>query len=110
MSKKVLLVVVAVAALVLLIGVLSFASRPVTAAPPASVPMASSPSYQLNWEVVSNGGATMTSTTYTMYSTTGQTAVNNMSGSSYTVENGFWHGIFQGLYKLFVPMIQKVYS
>lgn len=110
MIKKLFLPLLAVLTLVMLIGIVAVLSMPVSAAPSAPVavaPMASSPSYQLNWDVTANGGSVMGSTSFTMYSTTGQNVTTTMNGSSYTLKNGFWHGVFENIYELFLPYITK---
>ena len=109
MIKKLFLPLLAVTAVVFLIGVVTVLSMPaptMPSAPQPQSPMASSPSYQLNWDVVSAGGSTMQSTSFTMYSTTGQNVTTTMTGSSYTMENGFWHGVFEQI-KVFLPLITK---
>ncbi len=105
--KKLFFALLAVATVVVLVGIVVTLSRPVPtiqAAPQA--PLASSPSYQLNWDVVSAGGSTMQSASFTMYSTTGQNVTATMTGSTYTMKNGFWHGVFEQI-KLFLPLIIK---
>lgn len=108
MIKKLFLTLLVVATLVMLTGIITVFSMPVPAAQPVlQMPMASSPSYQLNWDVVANGGSTMQSTSFTLYSTTGQNVTKTMTGSTYTLENGFWHGVFENIYKVFLPLITK---
>ena len=108
MLKKIFLTLLAVAAIVMLTGVVTVLSMPAPADEPIPLaPMASSPSYQLNWDVVSAGGSTMQSASFTMYSTTGQNVTTTMSGSTYTLENGFWHGVFENIYDIFLPLITK---
>ena len=109
MIKKLFLPLLAVTTLVFLVGVVTVLSMPAPtrqAAPQPQSPMASSPSYQLNWDVVSAGGSTMSSASFTMYSTTGQNVTTTMTGSTYTMENGFWHGVFEQI-KVFLPLITK---
>ena len=110
MIKKLFLPLLDVLTLVMLIGSVAVLSMPVSAAPSAPVavaPMASSPSYQRSWDVTANGGSVMGSTSFTMYSTTGQNVTTTMNGSSYTLKNGFWHGVFENIYELFLPYITK---
>jgi len=76
--------------------------------PPCALAItASSPSYQINWDSTGNGGTTMQSASFTMYSTTGQAITTPMQGSDYTPKNGFWSGVFGDIYEIFLPMIQK---
>ena len=55
----------------------------------------SSANYALNWSVVGSGGCEMTSASYAMRSTVGQTAIGTL-GDSYTIEAGYWHRIAGG--------------
>lgn len=97
-----------VVVLLLLTGIGRVIYRPVEAAGlEPQTPTASSLSYQLEWDVVANGGSTMQSTSYTMYSTTGQTAVSTMDGNTYTIENGFWHGVFDDIFQILLPIILR---
>jgi len=106
MIKKISLTLLAVTAILLLTGIVTVLSMPAPAPQPVPhAPLASSPSYQLNWDVVANGGSTMQSTSFTMYSTTGQNVTTTMSGSTYTMKNGFWHGVYEKLYDIFLPII-----
>lgn len=109
MIKKMFIIALAITvSFTLLIGIVTVFSTPALAAQPAPAsPMASSPSYQLNWDVVSSGGATMQSTSFTMHSTTGQNVVTTMTGSTYTMENGFWHSVFENIFNVFLPLIAK---
>lgn len=96
------------ACVVVLMGLFTLLSTPALADQPAlNAPTASSLSYQLNWDVTGSGGATMQSASYTMFSTTGQTMTTPMSGSTYTMKNGFWSGVFEDIYKIFLPLITK---
>lgn len=61
----------------------------------------------INWDSTGNGGTTMQSASFTMYSTTGQAITTPMQGSDYTPKNGFWSGVFGDIYEIFLPMIQK---
>jgi len=112
MIKKVFMTLLVVTTIVLLMltGIVTVLSMPAPAAPPMPetlAPMGSSASYQLNWEVMANGGSTMSSTSFMLYSTIGQNVTTTMSGSSYTLKNGFWHGIFEDIYNVFLPLILK---
>lgn len=107
MIKKGFLTLLAVISILLLTGIVTVLSMPAPAAQPVpQASMAVSPSYQLNWDVVSDGGATMNSSSFTMYSSTGQNVTTTMTGSTYTMENGFWHGLFGKLFN-FLPIITE---
>ena len=110
MMKKVFITLLVVTTIVLLTGIVTALSMPAPATPSmpeTSVPLGSSASYQLNWEVMANGGSTMSSTSFTLYSTSGQNVTTTMSSSSYTLKNGFWHGVFEDIYNVFLPLILK---
>ena len=49
-----------------------------------------SANYALNWSVVGSGGCEMTSASYTMQSTVGQTAIGPL-GDAYPIEAGYWY-------------------
>ena len=49
-----------------------------------------STNYALNWSVVSSGGCEMTSASYAMQSTVGQTAIGAAS-DGYRLEAGYWY-------------------
>lgn len=60
---------------------------------------------ELNWQVVASGGTTMNSASYMMMSTTGQPVTGEISGSSYSLLSGYWHG-FQGFVRsVLLPFI-----
>lgn len=110
MIKKVFTTLLIVTTLVMLTGIVTVLSMPAPTAPSfpsVSEPMASSPSYQLNWDVAANGGSVMESASFSMYSTTGQNVTTTMSGSTYTLKNGFWYGVFENIYDIFLPIITK---
>ncbi len=108
MIKKLAITVTIAASVVVLMGLFTLFSTPTLAAQPtAHAPTASSASYQINWDVAGSGGSTMQSASFTMYSTTGQTVTTPMSGSTYTMKNGFWSGVFEDIYKIFLPIITK---
>lgn len=107
MNKKVWILVPLIAGLLLTGLVTALATPALAAQPMPQSPMISSQSYQLNWDAVSSGGSTMQGATFTMYSTTGQNVVSTMTGSTYTMKNGFWHGVFENIRKVFLPIITK---
>ncbi len=49
-----------------------------------------STNYALNWSVVGSGGCEMTSVSYVMQSTVGQTAIG-VASDGYTIEAGYWY-------------------
>ena len=71
---------------IMLIGILCLMS-PVSAQ--------SSENYALNWSVVGSGGCEMTSASYAMQSTVGQTAIGPL-GNGYRIESGYWYRVTDG--------------
>ena len=51
-----------------------------------------SANYALNWSVVGSGGCEMTSASYAMQSTVGQTAIG-VASDGYTIEAGYWYRV-----------------
>ena len=69
------------------------------AAPP--VPAA----HTIPWHVIASGGQTMSNSSYTMLSTTGQPVTGQSSSASYSLLSGYWQG-FQAIVRdLFMPFI-----
>ena len=54
-----------------------------------------SANYALNWSVVGSGGCEISSASYAMRSTVGQTAIG-VASDGYTIEAGYWHRIMGG--------------
>jgi ABC-type nitrate/sulfonate/bicarbonate transport system permease component len=75
--------------------------------PALAEPLPTSPSYAITWDVVANGGTTMTSSSYTLLSTTGQAVAGEATGTNYSLLSGYWQGIREFLYKIFLPIIQR---
>lgn len=92
---------------VLLYGTGLFASA---AAPPVQSldPLMVSPSFDLTWDVVeAGGGNTMTSASFVLHSTTGQSAIGSeMSSRSYVLISGYWAGA-SPLSRLFLPVLRR---
>lgn len=61
--------------------------------------------FGIDWKVLASGGTTMSSTSYTMLSTTGQALVGTSSGPSYTVHSGYWYGLMEIVRHLFMPFV-----
>ena len=107
MLKKPMLVLFVIGIVITLVGgtlALASPSQPISS-PPAAITGASA-SYQINWDVSAGGGATMSSLSYTMMSTIGQSVAGEMGNSNYTLQNGFWYGVFRA-FKIFLPLIVK---
>ncbi len=59
----------------------------------------------LSWNVVANGGATMSSASYTIMATAGQPAVGEMSSANHSLLAGYWTGLVSYLEEIFLPLI-----
>lgn len=70
-------------------------------APAAAAPTAT----DLTWQVVASGGQTMSSTSYTMLSTSGQPVAGPASSSSYSLLSGFWQSFQAAIQEIFLPVI-----
>lgn len=62
--------------------------------------------YAISWNVVGGGGNTMSSASYTLSSTTGQTVIGTSGSASYTLHQGFWQNIVREFLN-FLPLILK---
>ncbi|MBU8932712.1 MAG: dockerin type I repeat-containing protein [candidate division Zixibacteria bacterium] len=58
---------------------------------------------EINWQVISSGGAKGTSTSYVLNGTVGQTAVGGGISTSYGVSHGFWQDFGSGSTTCCVP-------
>jgi len=103
---------IAALAAVVLLAMLFLAGRSATArAEGRSIPIMgsdsnmTSPSYNLDWDVVGSGGGTMSSSSYTIKGTSGQPALGTMSSTSYEERSGFW--VFNFIRDLFLPLIMR---
>jgi hypothetical protein len=54
-----------------------------------------SANHDMSWHVIGGGGCEMTSASYAMQSTVGQTAIG-IASDGYTIEAGYWHRIAGG--------------
>jgi hypothetical protein len=63
--------------------------------------------YDLSWNVTSDGGGTMFSSggAFTLGGTFGQVGVNALSGGTYALQGGFWIGTRPNI--TFIPKIYK---
>lgn len=57
-----------------------------------SVPVRAQEPYDPPWSSVDNGGGGSAGSVYTLYGTIGQPDAGRMSGSTYTLNGGFWPG------------------
>lgn len=95
-----LIVVLVVAAAGLSLFLLS---APAVAQQPAA-PQQTSLSWDVTWNVVGSGGTTMSSSSYTLLSTTGQPIAGPAASDSYTLHSGYWQEL---LYRILLPFIVK---
>ena len=63
--------------------------------------------YVLDWYTIDAGGGTSTGGDYVLSGTAGQIDAGSMSGGVYDLSGGFWSGIMEALYELFLPLIQR---
>ena len=75
-------------------------------APIAAELGSTSASYDLSWDVIASGGTTMSSSSYSMLSTSGQSVVGEASSSSNTLLSGYWHGVSNFIYEVLLPLIE----
>jgi hypothetical protein len=87
--------------------VVIWAALSLVASPALAEPLPASPSYEITWDVVANGGTTMTSTSYNLLSTTGQPIAGEASGTSHSLLSGYWQGIREFFLGVFLPIVIK---
>ena len=92
-----------VAAVVLLGWIVLTLSVPSTAAGPQAVQ-----TFDLSWNAVANGGTTMSSTSYTLLSTSGQPVVGESAGAGYTLISGYWTDLRTFIAEIFLPIVRGV--
>ena len=86
-------------ALILLLACFLFAN---------SVWAMSSPNYEIDWMVpLSGGGGPASSTNYAVHLTIGQSAIGASESTSFQSGLGFWNGIRDAVWELFMPLITK---
>lgn len=90
---------------VLLIGAVALLAFSVVSA--VAEPLPDSPNFSFTWDVVGSGGTTMSSASYTVLSTSGQAVVGETSSTGYTLQSGYWTGIKEWIYKIFLPLVMK---
>ena len=63
----------------------------------------------VDWSVLSGGGAPAESSSgaVALNGTLGQTAIGSSSGTGATVGAGFWYGLGEGLYRLYLPVLLR---
>ncbi len=63
--------------------------------------------FNLSWNVVANGAATMSSTSYTLLSTSGQPIAGESASVSYSLTNGFWADLRTFISDIFLPVVSS---
>lgn len=63
--------------------------------------------YVLDWYTIDGGGGTSSGGDYSLSGTIGQPDAGQMSGGDYDLAGGFWSGLVEALYELFLPLIQR---
>ena len=87
---------------VLLILLLVLAALPAIfslGVPPATAETGEKGVVDLSWDVVASGGATMSSGSFVLLSTTGQPVVGEASSTSFSLMSGYWAGIVTDIEK-----------
>ena len=89
-----------------LIGAWVFLALLVTAA--TAEPLSASDSFEITWDVIANGGSTMSSDSFNLVSTSGQAYVGETSSASYSLTSGFWSYWVSYVRDVFMPLILKL--
>lgn len=58
--------------------------------------------FQIEWDAIGSGAATMTSTSYTLTATVGQPAIGEMTSDNYRLGSGYWYQFLEWL--SFLPL------
>lgn len=67
-------------------------------------------SYAISWQVFASGGSqTASSTSYIMQSTVGQPVTGSSQSASYQMCSGFWCGVKEWVWKVFLPIVLRTY-
>ncbi len=59
-------------------------------------------SYQIKWDAIGSGAATMSSTNYIVMATVGQPAIGEMTSDNYRLGSGYWYQFLEWL--SFLPL------
>lgn len=59
----------------------------------------------LSWQVIAAGGATMSSSSYTLLSTTGQPVAGAVSGANHSLLSGYWYGFQEFVRTVLLPIL-----
>lgn len=64
----------------------------------------------VNWHVLSSGGAPAAGGSVMLNGTLGQTATGSLSGPSAALGAGFWYGLGEGVYEIYLPVVLRNYG
>ena len=67
----------------------------------------SSANYAVDWQVLSGGGAPAAGGGVTLNGTLGQTAIGSSSISNRVLGAGFWYGLGEGVFELYLPLVLR---
>jgi hypothetical protein len=99
--RQVLLGLLTLAAVVLMVGTLTWA-RPTVAQ--------SGGPYDLSWNTLNSGWTFSSGGLYVLGGTMGQADAGVLTGGSYTLRGGFWMGGAQrGAFKIYLPLVVRAY-
>lgn len=88
--------------LVLVIGLLLFVVAVVAA---LALEPAAPAAADLSWQVIAAGGTTMSSSSFTLMSTTGQPVAGTAAGANYSLLSGYWYGFQEFVRTVLLPII-----
>jgi hypothetical protein len=97
--KRLSVVTVLVLALALVVAVAVALATPLPPAPAAA------DAYQINWQVLADGGQTMSSGSYRMLSTAGQPVTGPASSDNYSLLSGYWNAFHAAVRGILLPII-----
>jgi hypothetical protein len=88
----------------LLVVLLLFVGAVVAALAMPAAPVAPA-AFDLSWQVIAGGGATMSSASYSMMSTAGQPVVGPASSANYGLMSGYWQSFQEFIRTILLPII-----
>lgn len=91
--------------LLLLAALLVVAIAIMLATPTAMAGPGAVQAYEVPWNVVAGGGATMSSASYTVMGTAGQPVAGPADSSSYQLLSGYWQALEDFMRQVFMPVV-----
>jgi len=61
----------------------------------------------VDWQVLSGGGAPAAGGGVTLNGTLGQTAIGPSSASNRVLGAGFWYGVGEGVFEIYLPLVLR---